>query len=53
MTADHEPRLFASDAAIRSVCSEEAQNRLTVVAGTVSGIPPRSEAGRARLKPCS
>jgi hypothetical protein len=34
---------------MRIVWSEEAQNRLTVVAGTLDGIPPSNEAGLAML----
>ena len=36
-------------AAIAMVCSPEEQNRFTVCAGTVSGIPARTEESRAML----
>src|SRR5829696_5218169 len=38
--------------AIRIVCREEAQNRLTVVPGTLAGRPARSAERRARFMPC-
>src|SRR3982074_2715821 len=38
--------------AMRIVCRLEAQNRFTVVPGTVSGSPARSATRRARFIPC-
>ncbi len=42
------PRLIAWKA-ILIVWSEEAQKRLTVVAGTLAGMPPSSEAGSCQV----
>jgi hypothetical protein len=39
--------------AMRMLCSDEAQKRLTVVPGTLSGRPASRPTWRARLAPCS